>query len=230
MIEIIPTVVPASLADVEAAAAKYAPFAPVLHVDFADGIFAPNTTWPYTKPGVFSGEIIPRISSPIILEAHLMVSNPADIGVALARAGFARIIGHVEAMREKTPEVFTSWKSAGASRVGIGICAQTAPDAVDPYIGLSDAIMLMTITSIGVQGLPSDPQGPARAAALHAKHPHASIEVDGAINESNIAKLAGAGARSFCAGSVLSKAADPASTYRSLLALAESGVQPRTIK
>jgi len=212
--EIIPTVVPASLEDIETAAIKYRAIAPVLHVDFTDGKFAPNTTW------------LPRDESftnlGIELEAHLMIQAPSELGVQLIAAGFSRIIGHVEAMRDASGDVLREWKMVGAKRVALGVLAQTPPEAIDPHAAAADAIMMMTITAIGVQGLPADPAGPARCAAVHARYPQKMIQVDGAVNEGNIIALAAAGVSSFCAGSVLSKASDAAATYKKLIALAAS--------
>jgi len=224
MIEIIPTVVPASPADIEAAARKYAPFARTLHIDFADGVFAPNTTWmPQKGETLYRGDASIRAS--IQFEAHLMVADPLQLGVACARWGASRIIGHIEAMQNKTETVFAQWRAAGAQECGMGTLFDTPVESLAPFIPFSDFVMFMGITAIGVQGLPSDPNAPAHAAALRALYPDIVIEVDGAISEQNIAGIASGGATRFCAGSVLSKSPDPASTYRSLIALAESALE-----
>ncbi len=216
-IEVIPTVVPASLADIEAAAKKYAGFARVLHVDFADGVFAPNTTWlPEESASAFH-------AGDMVLEAHLMVADPLPVGLALARGGFARIIGHVEA--GMSLETIAAWKKVGAAEAGIAILAQTPIESIDPFVVSCDFAMMMTIQKIGVQGLPFDEYAPERVGALHLRHPDLPIEVDGSVNQETIAPLSKAGARRFCAGSVLSKNGDPASTYRQLLALAQSAVE-----
>ena len=220
MIEIIPTVVPASLADIETAAKKYAPFARTLHIDFADGIFAPNTTWMPQK-----GEILYRGDASIQFEAHLMVADPAQLGIACVRWGASRVIGHIEAMQNKTETVFAQWRAAGAKECGMGTLFDTPVESLAPFIPFSDFVMFMGITAIGVQGLPSDPSAPAHAAALRALYPDVVIEVDGAISEKNIASIASGGATRFCAGSVLSKSPDPEATYKRLIALAKSGLQ-----
>lgn len=215
-VEIIPTVVPASAGDVAAAAARY-PFARTLHVDFADGRFAPNTTW------LPQGEFAPIEG--MALEAHLMMAEPRETGEILARGGFARIIGHVEAMGDRTPEVFASWRASGAAECVIGSLFDTKIEALDPFVPLCDAVLFMAITAIGVQGLPADPHAAAHAAHLHTRFPNAMIEVDGAMSEGNISAIAAAGARRFCAGSSIAKAADPEAMYGKLLALAENAVQ-----
>lgn len=219
MIEIIPTVVPASPLDIEVAAKKYAGCAKTLHVDFADGMFAPNTTW---MPD--AGDMFPTDSG-MQFEAHLMVADPGPLGVSCIQSGAARVIGHIEAMHELTESVFASWRSAGAIECGLGTLFDTPVETLAPYISMSDFVMFMGITAIGVQGLPADPNAPRHAAALRALAPHLVIEVDGAISEKNIADIARGGATRFCAGSVLSKSADPAAMYKRLATLAESASQ-----
>jgi len=219
MIEIIPTVVPASLADIETAAKKYAPFARTLHIDFADGVFAPNTTWmPHT------GDRFPADTG-MQFEAHLMVAEPQALGLLCIESGASRIIGHFEAMNDTVEAVFASWRERDAVECGLGTLFDTPVESLAPFISFSDFVMFMGITAIGVQGLPSDPSAPAHAAALRKLYPDIVIEVDGAISEKNVAGIAKGGATRFCAGSVLSKSSDPASTYRSLLALAESALE-----
>jgi len=219
MIEIIPTVVPASLLDIETAAKKYAPFARTLHIDFADGVFAPNTTW------MSEGEEKFATRENFVYEAHLMVADPLNVGLKFIAVGCGRILGHIEAMQEKAGEVLAAWKSAGATEVGLGILMDTPLETLDPFISQANMVQMMTISKIGVQGLPFDSRAPARVAELHARHPNLLIAVDGSVNERTIVPLAQAGARRFCAGSVLSKSPDPEATYKRLIALAKSGLQ-----
>ena len=216
-IEIIPTVVPHSFDDVRAAAARY-PFARAIHVDFADGLFAPNTTW---LPDTARSLAIPDI----LLEAHLMVQKPRQVGDVLAASGFARIIGHVEAMGEEVGATLPSWRRSGAREVGLGLLFATHLEEVESYIGMCDVIQMMSIASIGIQGILYESGAPDRISLLHRLHPSVLIADDGGVSEANIAELARAGVRRFCVGSALSKAADPASTYKNLIALAESGLQ-----
>lgn len=216
-IEIIPTVVPRTFDDVRVAAARY-PFARSIHVDFADGLFAPNTTW---LPDAAHALAIPGM----LLEAHLMVQEPREIGAVLAASGFARIIGHIEAMDGDVKEALTAWRTSGAREVGLGLLFKTHLEALEPHLADCDVVQMMSIASIGVQGIPYESGAPDRISLLHRLHPELLIADDGGVGESNIADLARAGVRRFCVGSALSKAADPASTCKNLLALAENAIQ-----
>ena len=206
---------PHALSDIEATAARYSSFAPILHVDFADGVFAPNTTWMPAHDSRFTN---------MQWEAHLMVAAPKELGLACIRAGASRVIGHVEAMND-VENTFTAWKNAGAQECVLGTLFDTPTESLAPHIPLCDALMVMCITAIGVQGLPADPNASAHVANIRARYPNMLIEVDGAISEHTISALARAGASRFCAGSVLSKSADPAATYQMLLSLTESAAR-----
>jgi len=215
MPEIIPTVVPASLDDVAGAMFRYEHVARMLHVDFADGVFAPSTTWMPT-----AGDVLRAMP----WEAHLMAAEPRELGLSCIRSGATRVIGHVEAVLQNAPEILSAWRKRGALEAGLALLAQTPLEALDPFLADCDFTMLMSIQTIGVQGLPFDEHAPARVSALRARHPGLPIEVDGSVNETTIAALARAGARRFCVGSALSKSSDPKSTYRSLMDVAGSAI------
>ena len=140
MIEIIPTVVPASLQDVERVVQANAHFARVVHIDAADGVFAPNTTW------MPEGESFSQREG-FTYEVHLMVADPLRAGLKCIEAGEKRVLGHIEAMPENAGEVLTAWKEAGALEVGLGILMDTPLSALEPFIGECDAVQMMSIAA-----------------------------------------------------------------------------------
>ncbi|HWO07480.1 MAG TPA: hypothetical protein VNM40_02755 [Candidatus Paceibacterota bacterium] len=213
MSEIIPTVVPSAFIDVTAAKDRYGAFASSLHIDAADGVFAPNTTW---LP--VNGEKLPD-SGRIMYEAHLMIEHPLSAGVSFARAGAKRVIGHIEAFEnaECAREAFDMWQKAGATEMGVAILLSTPLEELAPYLSLCDFVHMMTIEKIGKQGAQFDERSIERVEAVHARYPHITISVDGGGNVKTIDVLAHAGASRFCAGSALAKAKDPAKEYSRLL-------------
>lgn len=215
-VEIIPTVVPDSLESVTNARARYESLTSMLHIDAADGVFAPNKTW-IPSPE----EKLPEVQN-YLYEVHLMVEQPLSVGVAYARAGAQRIIGHLEAFEhaEKACDAFNMWRLSGAKEVGVAILMGTAIDMLAPYVGLCDEVLVMTIAEIGVQGIPFDERGISRVAEVRKRYPHVIIAVDGGVSEKNIAALANAGATRFGAGSVLAKSSNPAETFAALQAAA----------
>lgn len=215
-IGIIPTIVPATLHDVEEASERYAGFASFFQIDVADGVFAPNSTW---LPS--AGDMLPKEYS---YEVHLMVAEPRGIGLSFAHAGAHTLIGHLEAFgsAESAKRAIGEWKAAGVQSVGVAVLFQTSLEDVEPYLPFVDFVQLMTIARIGVQGIPYDSRAPARVAQFRERHPTVTIAVDGGVSEKNIEELARAGATRFGVGSAIAKAVDPAAMYERLGAMAQS--------
>lgn len=223
MVEILPTYVPQNLPDLIAKIAFTRSFAEVAHVDIDDGILAPVLSWPYTEKGEFS-EFDLTGTEGIVRETHLMVEGPRQIGVAFAKAGAERIIGHVEGFNDATEAhgALDAWRQAGAKEVGLSILTGTPIPVLEPLIPACDIVQVMSVASIGLQGAPFYEGAIARIAELHEKYAKLLISVDGGVSLSNIGALAAAGAKRFCVGSALSKAADPAAMYKQLMDLAEA--------
>lgn len=222
-IEIIPTCVPRTAAELTDYARIILSFSSVIHIDIVDGLFAPSHTWPYIEHGRF-GEFDLSGVSGLSAEIHLMVEEPREIGKRFARAGAFRVIGHIEAFEDEDHAhgALDAWREEGAREVGLGILMDTPLPLLDHHIFAMDVVQLMTIPTIGRQGIPYDKNAPARVQEMRERHPDLLISVDGGVSESNIRELARAGARRFCAGSSIAKAPDPAKAHRSLQKLARS--------
>jgi pentose-5-phosphate-3-epimerase len=87
--------------------------------------------------------------------------------------------------------------------------------------------MLMSIATLGAQGAKFDDRIFDRIATLHALRPNLVVSVDGGVSESNIERLARAGATRFCVGSAISKSPNPSATYARLMELAKSAAPLR---
>lgn len=223
-IEIIPTCVPRSRDELTEVARAIAAYSPVIHIDIVDGIFAPAHTWPYEE-----GRIqLPDLSdiSGLAVEVHLMVEEPLEIGRRFADAGAHRIIGHIEAFddEEHVHSTLRTWQRAGAGEVGLGLLMHTPLSMIDHHARVAHMLQLMTIATIGRQGIPYEESAPARVAEARARFPKMLLSVDGGVAASNVGLLARAGARRFCAGSAIAKAPDQAEAYRDLKKLAEAAI------
>ena len=217
-IEIIPTIVPTALSNIRDVSGQYASFTSFFQIDVTDGKFAPNITWlpveDFTLPKEYGYEV------------HLMVADPTRVGTAFAKAGARRLMAHVEALGdvEKTRAIFETWKKNGVEEIGIALLLQTPLETLRAYLPFADYVLLMTIARIGVQGIPYDPNAPARVAALRKQHPDITIAVDGGVSEGTIEELARAGATRFGVGSAIAKAPDPKAAYEHLQRLAQKAV------
>lgn len=219
-VEIVPTVVPQSLNDVVKAHARYS-FSNALHLDFADGEFAPHTTWrPDGKQKFLHAESVSY-------EAHLMVSRPEEWINECVDAGLLCVIVHAEAFLDpnEAQKMIGAFREGGVTEIGLGLLFETPFEVVEPLVSVCDFLHLMTIESIGTQGMPYAEGAPARVAECHAWFPDKTISVDGGLSHENIAELAHAGARRFCVGSALANADNPAVVYKALRESAENAIQ-----
>ncbi|MBI2613052.1 hypothetical protein HYW59_04600 [Candidatus Kaiserbacteria bacterium] len=221
LIEVIPTCVPRSAEELANYARTISAFSSAIHIDIVDGLFAPLHTWPYTEHGVFGGFDLSGVTG-VTAEIHLMVEEPLDIGTRFASAGAHRVIGHVEAFEDEdhAHSALRAWRHSGAE-VGLGVLFDTPLEVLEHHLLTLDVVQMMTIPTIGRQGIPYDESAPSRVGELHARYPELLLSVDGGVSEKNIGELAKAGARRFCAGSAIAKASDPKAAYEKLKGLAE---------
>lgn len=198
-------------------------FAPAIHIDVDDAVFAPLFTWPYVSPGSFDAFDLTSVKG-LAADVHLMVQKPEPIGIEFIRAGASCVMGHIETFQTATESqsVLDAWRSAGASEVGLAILFQTPLEGIESFISNCDIVHMMSIDRIGTQGIPYNPSAPARIADFHARYPDVTISVDGGVSENNIADLVRAGARRFGIGAAISKAADPKAAYDRLKSLAQT--------
>ncbi|MDO8576519.1 MAG: hypothetical protein Q7R90_04365 [bacterium] len=225
-IRIAPTCVPMSENDLAVCRDQIIDFAPAIHIDIDDAVFAPLFTWPYVSPGSFDTFNLASVKG-ITADVHLMVQKPKEIGLEFVRAGASCVMGHVEVFESATEaqSVLNAWRSAGASEVGLGILFNTSFEDMDAFISNCDVVHMMSIDRIGTQGIPYNPSAPKRIADFHARYPQVIISVDGGVSLNNIADLVRAGARRFGIGSAITKAPDPKAAYINLKATSESALQ-----
>lgn len=233
MIEILPTnTCPPDYPELVRRARVYAHFSAHIHIDVSDGRFTPVTSWPYGE-GQWSElermadrrESLP-LAQPVRYEAHLMVKDPLRIGTFMARIGVRRVIGHAECFVDAhaVKEAFSAWRAGGAEEVGLAFLIDTSLSILDQYAPMCDTVLMMSIPTLGKQGAPFDERIYERIRTVHEAHPELVIAVDGGVGESNIAKLAEAGATRFGVGSAIMRASDPALAYTHLRKLAQDAV------
>lgn len=216
-VEIIPTIVPTSLADILEWSEKFARFAHSIHIDAGDGAFVSNTTWfptaIYTLP----------FSDKVLYEAHLMVRSSREIGLQFIRSGCRRIIGHMETFlnADEARGALNFWKEQNAES-GLALLIDTPLITLEPLAGAYDFVLLMAIATLGKQGAAFDERIYERVRELHARHPDLIIAIDGGVSAKNIKALAEAGASRFSVGSAISLSPSPEAAYAELAALAES--------
>ena len=163
-----------------------------IHFDVMDGHFVPNLTFGPDLLKAF------RKMSPLVLDVHLMVSDPEFFAKVFLDAGADIVTFHYEALDdpEKIRNLSAMIRSRG-KKAGISIKPKTPVSVLDPYLDLFDLFLVMSVEP-GFGGQKFIPESADRMKALKEKlvlaGSDALIEVDGGINGETgvIAKEAGA--------------------------------------
>ena len=218
--EILPAIMPNSAEHLDTEAQRVSAFALTVQIDVMDGKFVPPISWPYGSGQMKELERVDMIPSAaqFFYEAHLMVQDPTDMGVMLARRGVRRIIGHVEAMGHSNDalRILNTWRAEGAE-VGVSLLLGTPLAEITATIAYVDVVQVMSIAEIGYQGHAFDSRAIERVAQLRALYPDLVIAVDGGVSVANARALVEAGANRLGVGSAIMKAEDPEVAYRAII-------------
>ena len=187
--------------------------ADVMHFDVMDGHFVPNIS--YGAPVL---TCLHAALPDVFYDVHLMISDPARYAADFAKAGADLITFHLEAVPDTVEEVIAAIRATGC-QVGISIRPGTPVEAVFPYLGVVDLILVMSVEP-GFGGQKFLPTTPARIAAIRAERARLGcntlIEVDGGINTVTGPQCIEAGVDWLVAGNSLFRAEDPAAVVRVL--------------
>lgn len=187
--------------------------ADVMHFDVMDGHFVPNIS--YGAPVL---TCLHAALPDVFYDVHLMISDPARYAADFAKAGADLITFHLEAVPDTVEEVIAAIRATGC-QVGISIRPGTPVEAVFPYLGVVDLILVMSVEP-GFGGQKFLPTTPTRIAAIRAERARLGcntlIEVDGGINTVTGPQCIEAGVDWLVAGNSLFRAKDPAAVVRVL--------------
>ncbi len=211
----------ARLADAVAAAERGG--ADLIHVDVMDGHFVPNITI-----GVPVVKSLKRIAT-VPLDVHLMIEHPDRYLEAFAEAGAAMISVHAEALRHVHRTVHAI-KALGV-KAGVAINPGTPVVALREMAGDLDFALVMSVNpGFGGQTFIARSESKVREvrALLDQAGNQAPIEIDGGIDQRNVALVVAAGARIIVAGSAVFNAGDPERATRELKAAALGAVAAAT--
>jgi ribulose-phosphate 3-epimerase len=185
--------------------------AELIHVDVMDGHFVPNIT--IGVPVVKSLKRIARVP----LDVHLMIENPDLYIGAFAEAGAAILSVHIEALRHVHRTV-QAIKALGV-QAGVAINPGTPVGALRDIAADVDLVLVMSVNP-GFGGQTFIPRSESKIREVRALLDEvgnpAPIEIDGGVDEHNVARVVAAGARIVVAGSAIFNTPDPERATREL--------------
>lgn len=167
-----------------------------LHLDVMDGIFVPNIS--FGQPVVKSL----RKCTDLVLDVHLMITEPIRYIEDFANAGADIITIHVEAT-DKVEETLLKIKACG-KKVGISIKPKTEVSAIIPYLHLCDLVLVMTVEpGFGGQKFMADMMPKVRELRDYAEAHELDYEIsiDGGVSVDNAKLCVLNGANVLVAGS-----------------------------
>jgi ribulose-phosphate 3-epimerase len=209
-LRIAPSILAADFAALAEAVRAVDPQTDWVHVDVMDGHFVPNIS---IGPPVVQSL---RGCSQRFFDCHLMISEPRRYLEAFRRAGADGCTVHVEVGH--TADVIRDARALGL-RVGLAANPDTPFDAVAPFLGDVDLLLLMTVfPGFGGQsfmGEVMDKVALARKEVDAARLP-VDIEVDGGIDTVTAPIATRAGANVLVAGSAIFNQRSPLEAARAI--------------
>lgn len=181
--------------------------APWAHVDVMDGVFVPNITIGIPVVAAL------RKCSDLVLDVHLMITQPIRYVEAFCKAGADYLTIHLESdTPENIHEALRLIRAQGV-KAGLSIKPGTPAQALAPFLAECDMILVMTVEpGFGGQSFMEDMMPKLRwlKAELAKANPGCLLEVDGGVDLRTAPICKAAGAEALVSGSAFFKAADKA--------------------
>jgi ribulose-phosphate 3-epimerase len=186
--------------------------ATIVHFDVMDGRFVPNITigLPVLKSI--------RKATKLKIDAHLMIEEPSRYAVQFVENGADMVSVHAEA-DVHLHRTLQSIKQAGA-KAGIVLNPATSLSVIDEALQFADFVLLMSVNpGFGGQTFIESSIAKVRnlRTMIRERNLNTRIEIDGGIDETNIGKIAAAGAEIFVAGSAVFGRENPAEAVKKLI-------------
>jgi ribulose-phosphate 3-epimerase len=189
--------------------------ADLIHVDVMDGHFVPNIT---IGPPVVRA--IRRVATRP-LDVHLMIEDPDRYIEEFVAAGASMVSVHVEVVRHLNRTV--SFIRKLGAKAGVVLNPATSASTLEDIAPDVDFVLVMSVNpGFGGQAfIPHSLEKLRRVrGVLDRAGSSALIQIDGGIDQSNVADVVAAGANILVAGQAIFGSADPEAATRALRASA----------
>lgn len=210
--EVAPSILAADFARLGEEIGKVESVSGRIHVDVMDGHYVPNLTI-----GVPVIRSIRKVTD-LILDVHLMVTDPLRFVVPFAEAGSDVITVHVETL-ENPIEAIELIRSVG-KKAGLSIHPDTPVEVLFPYLAMLDNVLIMSVRP-GFGGQEFMPEAMGRIRRIRAEMDRmkssATLSVDGGISKENARAVVNAGGRILVIGSAVFESRNPKKAVEDIL-------------
>lgn len=172
--------------------------ADLLHLDVMDGHFVPNLTM-----GPDLCRSLARALPGVFLDVHLMVTDPGRFVESFGKAGAHHLTFHVEAVPERDAQSLSAEIRGRGMGVGVAINPPTPWEAVVPYLGIADLVLVMSVNP-GYSGQAFIESTLEKTRAIKPRlRDSQRLEMDGGISARNAAAVRAAGCDVIVAASAI---------------------------
>jgi ribulose-phosphate 3-epimerase len=174
--------------------------ADLLHLDVMDGHFVPNIT--------IGPVVVEKIRSvtDLLIDVHLMISEPARYIQAFAEAGADNLTFHAEVVAE--PEAMAERIRGLGCQAGVTVNPDAPAELLEPAVPYVDLVLVMSVFA-GFGGQKFIPEVLPKIRAIRSwLRPEQRLEVDGGIYADTVAAAVEAGADTIVAGTAVFGAPD----------------------
>ena len=214
-IRITPSILNADFSRLDEEISRISAVSDLLHLDVMDNVFVPNFTFDFSQAVAIIG------SSPIPVDAHLMIADVDRLAPAYAHAGSASVTIHAEAS-SSISQTLRAIKGEGA-RAGLALKPGSAISDYTDFVDDVDMFLIMTVEpGFGGQKFMSAMMEKVKQTRIIIGDRPIWLQVDGGISLETIEIAREAGADTFVAGSAVFNSPDPAEMIMQLRALAEA--------
>ena len=206
MVTICPTITVETAEDYRKQMEILEPFATRLHIDMADGDFAPRRLLGFDKIWWRGNRTI---------DIHVMYRYPIDHAEIILALSPRLVVVHAEA--EGNLANFAEHLHAHGIEFGVALLQPTRVDAIEPLLPVLDHVLVFS-GNLGYQGGSEvDPSLFKKVAALRRLKPSLEIGWDGGVNDQNAKQIAAAGVDVLNVGGFIQNAANPQAAYATLV-------------
>lgn len=228
---IVPSILVTTRREVEQKLKLIAGHTDAVQIDVVDGILAGPATWPYPEGGLAA--LAPGFDihdmGDLRFEIDLMVREPEKAMCAFLSAGAARLVLHIESMRNAGAVIDTLEREYGRDKefapellsLGMSVRIQTDLALLEPYLSRVDYVQFMGIAEIGRQGVPFDTRVLTKIREFRRQHADIPVQVDGGVSLTTAPQLFAAGASRLVVGSALWKSESVEATMHAFHEIAQ---------